>query len=529
MARSKKPQPEADPEIARAHQLLNRGDTAGAAGAFSRIIQRRPRDADAYHGLGLAASRLGRSNEAAAAITKAIQLDGRRAIYHHDLGTVLQDLGRLEPAVEAFTRAGWLDRTNAESHADAAGALERLGRIDEANAAIARALQANPGHERARVIRAKIELRAGSPDRARLAALRDELAPLTTGAATPLAQSLAWEAFGDASDRLGDAATAFHAFTEVNHLERSRQPCPSDQDREVYLKSIDAFAGSFTRERAERWAAERPDDGVPAPALLVGFPRSGTTMTERALDAHAGVESIEEKPTFADLRQEFGRLLGAEAAGRATFDEAMDHATPEQISHLRRAYWDIVERHRGGRVPPGVVLLDKLPLMITALTWVNRVFPDARVIVALRDPRDVCLSCLRQRFVLNPPMSFFLDPHDTARLYERAMGSWLRTRDMYTLAWSEIRYEDVVADFEARMRELVAFLGLGWDDAVLGFHERTGGKASMTPSYHAVRKKVSATAVGRHLRYADQLAPILPTLQPFIDAFGYGAGPGPAE
>ncbi len=528
MSRGRRTPHKRDPDLERAIAALTQGDAARAFALVRGVIQRKPSSAEAHYALGLAAPRVGRLDEGVRALRKAVDLDGRRAIYHYALGTALQDMGDFEAAVEAFTRAGWLDRSLADCHADAASALERLGRVDEAAKSVERALKADPSHARAQVMSARIELRGGKPDADRLETLRGILDPITRSQEAPLTRSLAWEALGDIADRSGDATAAFAAFTECNRIERARQHCPADADRATYLRSIDELMGAMTREAAERWRAEVPDDGVPAPAILVGFPRSGTTMTERALDAHPRVRSIEEKPTFDALRGELVRLKGPEIKSRP-FAEAMDGLTTDEVAHLREAYWNIAAEHLGERPDDGTVVLDKLPLRLVTLPWINRVFPDARVLVALRDPRDVCLSCFRQRFTLNPPMSFFLDLSDTARLYEAAMGAWVRTRDAYTFAWKEFRYEEVVSGFEDRMRELVAFLGVEWDDAVLSFHEKPVERASLTPSYHAVRRKVNTRAVGRHVRYSACLAPIIPTLAPFLEQFGYETADGGTE
>jgi len=286
------------------------------------------------------------------------------------------------------------------------------------------------------------------------------------------------------------------------------------------IETTGRLASIVTPQRAARWRDEEPDDGLPTPAFLVGFPRSGTTMTERALDAHPSLRSLEEKPTLTATKTKMGQDLGL----RDDPDDGgkVDAMTPAQVTELRRFYWARVADELGGPPRDGEVVLDKLPLRIIDLPVVNRLFPRASVIVALRDPRDVILSCFRQNFRINLPMSFFLDIHDSARCYEAVMGSWLEMRGVYSFDVKEVRYEDTVSDFEPKMREMLAFLGLDWDDAVLSFHERKPDeRQSVTPSYHAVRRKVNRGAIGRWKPYAAQLAPILPTLEPFVEAFGY--------
>jgi len=143
------------------------------------------------------------------------------------------------------------------------------------------------------------------------------------------------------------------------------------------------------------------------------------------------------------------------------------------------------------------------------------------VIVALRDPRDVCLSCFQQRFSPNNATLNFLDIERTARLYGAVMGMWLAQRGHHAFAYHELRYEDLTADFEACARGLVSFLGLGWDKRMLKFYEHAPVRPINTPSYEAITQPVHTGAVGRWKRYAGQLAPILPTLEPFVEAFGY--------
>ena len=522
MASRAKP-PRHDPELNAALTAFRSGDLARATALYRSVLQRRPRVADAHYALALILSRQGEPERGIEHARKAVQFEPSRALHHYALGALLRDRGDLTDALECYTKASWLDASLADCHTDAASILEQLSRFEEAEAAIARALKADPAHERAQVIRARIALRTGDPAPDRLEGFAAELRPIAEGDGATLARVLAWATLGDVHDKRGDAPEAFEAFERANAVDRTLQDAPPDEARTRYLQYIDALAGAFSRETAERWRDERPDDGLPAPALLVGFPRSGTTLTERALGAHPAVRSLEERPTFEATRDEMARMLGPEGRARP-FHEALELLGADHLAHLRRFYWATVSEELGVKqAPTETIALDKLPIRIVDLPFVNRLFPEARVVVALRDPRDACLSCFRQRFSLNVPMSFFLDLEDTARLYEHAMGSWLRTREAYTFDHMEIRYEDTVSDFEGRMRALVRFLGLEWNDAVLTFHERAPERVSRTPSYHTVRQKVNTRAVARWRRYEAQLAPILPTLAPFVEAFGYDA------
>ena len=114
------------------------------------------------------------------------------------------------------------------------------------------------------------------------------------------------------------------------------------------------------------------------------------------------------------------------------------------------------------------LLLDKNPELTMLLPLVARVFPEMRILFAVRDPRDVVISCFVQQLPLNPVSVHYLTLESTAKKYARSMRAWLKIRDMLRNPWIEIRYEDMVADLEGQARKVLEFLGLPWDDVVLG-------------------------------------------------------------
>jgi len=152
---------------------------------------------------------------------------------------------------------------------------------------------------------------------------------------------------------------------------------------------------------------------------------------------------------------------------------------------------------------------------------VARIFPEARFLVAIRDPRDVCLSCFMQPLALNPVSSAYLSLAGTVTQYASVMGFWRTILPRLRNAWVEVRYEDVVADLEASSRRALAFLDVGWNEEVLRFHEHARSKPLRSPSYAEVTKPVFKGAVGRWRNYAKYLEPCMEQLIPFLRAYGY--------
>ncbi len=171
--------------------------------------------------------------------------------------------------------------------------------------------------------------------------------------------------------------------------------------------------------------------------------------------------------------------------------------------------------------PRQKLFVDKLPLNSVFMPLLARLFPGARFILALRDPRDVVLSCFMQTFTLNEAMRHFLSLDETARYYAAVMGVAARAESRLGPRVLRVRYEDVVSDTEGQARRLLAFLQLPWDPAVLAFHETARKRRINTPSYQQVVQPVYGSARERWRKYAEELAPVLPVLEPFVRSFGY--------
>ena len=143
------------------------------------------------------------------------------------------------------------------------------------------------------------------------------------------------------------------------------------------------------------------------------------------------------------------------------------------------------------------------------------------MLIALRDPRDVVLSCYFQNIPLNPTNVNFLSFERLAKHYADLMGIWLAVREWDGFAWLETCYEDLVADMEKEGRRCSEFLGLQWHKDQVRFYERSGQKQLYSPTYQDVTRPVYTRSVARWHAYEKYLAPIAPALEPYCRAFGY--------
>ena len=191
----------------------------------------------------------------------------------------------------------------------------------------------------------------------------------------------------------------------------------------------------------------------------------------------------------------------------------------EEIGRIRTAYWANVRGEIGDVA--NKLIVDKFPLNIVVLPLIKRVFPQAKIIFALRDPRDVIFSCFQQRFGMNVAMVQFLQLNTAATYYDLVMRLMDACRETLALDLHEVRYEDVVADLENSARDLASFLGIGFEPAMLNYRDTALRRTIETPSARQVIQPLYTRSIQRWRRYAPQLAPILPILEPWAIRYGY--------
>lgn len=501
------------PEYAEAHYFLanalrETGAIHDAIKSYRQAIELQPDFVEALSNLGAALTALGETQEATHVLNKAIILRPNAPQILCNQGHILQRDGRLVEALEKYQRALQFSPDSMDAITNVAALLEKTNRLVEAQALVDRELLRSPDNPDLLFVSARLARRANRQDDA-IALLERALSQPTTMDTAGAMHIL----LGQLYDRKNDVEHAFSHLVEGNRLSALAMECETGgQDR--YLERVERMRGYLTPE-----LAVIQEDGLNAsetvtPVFLFGFPRSGTTLLEQILDAHPAMQSMEEKPTVSAMVQAFEEL----AQGRRN---ALEELTADQVSQLRKVYFDEVARHL--QHEPGKLLVDKNPLNTVNAHLIWRVFPQAKFILAIRHPCDACFSCFMQNFVLNEVNTGFHTLESSADIYSNVMRTWLEAVRILPLHYHRVRYEDLVADFENETRALLDFLEVGWDDKVLGHTEHAMKRGTInTPSYHQVTQPIYQHAKFRWKRYALEFEPVMPKLRPFIEYFGYG-------
>ena len=459
--------------LAEARRRLAAADFRGAAQTAMSALAKRRRDPDLLAILGVALTRAGRAREALPHLLDSLKLRPVHPATLLDLANAHRHLGDLDSAFEAIDKALMYRSDYAPALQGKSMLLMTLGRHDEAWELI-RPHATKPSPEPALVIAYAALCRSqDKPEDAEraIAALlaRADLKP------TPRRQAM-FE-LGHALDAMARYDEAFEAFTRGNELSPSRPETDPDSVRAAWTPEMIAQTPI---------SPERTD----LPVLVVGMPRSGTSLFEQVICCHPKAEGVGESPLLAQLMNQYPlRSLTGERARFAGRAYLMSLGLP--------------------MTPQTQRVLDKMPGNDIAIGFASRVIPGVRVVWRRRDPRDVCLSCYFQDFGAN--LTFSQDLGACARRLvasERIMRHWQDHLDTPIL---EDRYEDFVRDPGASIARALAFLGLEDDPACLRFHEST--RRMDTASMSQVRRPVFDTSVARWRHYERHLEPALCVLR----------------
>jgi len=390
------------------------------------------------------------------------------------LGRHLISLKRLTQAEPLFTAALSSARSAGhpeQEHDALAGLAEILRKRGEADAA--RTLLESSLPEGAGSVNLVVQLAALARKDPDVGPCLQYIRSLLDTPLPVLQRGILFHALGTLEEARGDLPSALAAYSRYNEL------LPGRFDDDALATQISAIKGYFSALRIPR--IPRSTRRSERPVLIVGMPRTGSSLLEQMLDCHPQIHGAGE---LTDLR----RL--ADAAPVETRD-------PDTLDRLADDYLAVLT----AGASQAARCIDKMPSNFLVLGFVAQLFPNARVIHLQRDPLDVAVSCFVQRF---GPTNSFSRSWDGIVAYTRAhrqlMGHWRRVLPLRVF---DISYEELIEDPEDGIRRVLGFLDLPWDDACL--HPEDNPRVVHTASNAAVRERIHRRALGRGQRFASLL------------------------
>jgi len=476
---------------------------------YLQVLALAPNNVTAHMKAGILLGRAAEYKRAAEHFRKVAKLQPENLEARISLGKIaFADADFLKEGIIALQQASTIAPDNAVPFYMLAKLFELSSRLEEAEKYLLQGLRLAPDHPHSHRLYANILRRQGRIDEA-LARL--EAAPIPTDD-PGLAITMHFE-LGKLYDLKKDSEQSYEHYRQGNYIQ-TQTPQGRLVNKNAYLNMVRHIQQTFTAEWLDTWTPPAPTPGPSNvdPIFLVGFPRSGTTLLDQMLSSHPALQVIEEQPMLVNIQ--------ATLAAYDHYPEVLANLDNTLIQALRQQYHADAAQHLTAGL--GDVIIDKLPLNIVHVGLIMRLFPNARIILALRHPCDAVLSCFMQSFGYNEAMANFHSLEDAAKLYAEVMSLWRHYTELLPLNYCQIKYEDIVNDLEGTALKLLEFLDVDWDPCVLEFNKFARSRERInTPSYEQVSEKIYTRSRNRWQRYEKQFQRVIPDLAPYIEYFDY--------
>ncbi|CAD6881184.1 hypothetical protein [Methylomonas albis] len=500
-----------------AWQAVGQRDVLATTHWFQQTLKLEPTNAEALAGLGQALCWQHRIQEGLSYLKQAAkQLKNNAQIKREvrlilELAEQLHHWGDLVTAIELTELAVTLEPVNPVALNNHALYLVRVNRFSEALSYAQRVCQLRPNEPACNNMLAIIEAHLGD-----LSTAKRRFEAVIKANLNPQQTARAWQELVGVLDKTGEYEASFQACLQAKQRYKELPEIKALDKQQIFTAIKNNQAG-YDQALLSRWSVTDFADDLPTPHFLMGFLRSGTTLTEQVLAAHPEVETSDENDLI------HGLILQLQKFTKCRIDNLVDGVRLlgiDQARQLRQYYWQRV-REEYGQTAIQSRFIDKVALNSIDIGLIACLFPEAKILFALRDPRDVCLSCFQQAFAPSAVTANLTDWQGVAEQYAAVMKLWLTIKPMMQPKFIELRYEDTVNHFENSFRQVFELLNLEWTDEINAFHEKAQGRFIATPSFVDVTQPIYTRSLARWQHYQAFYEPVMPILKPYIAVFGY--------
>lgn len=477
-------------------QKLGRLDEALAD--YDRAVALRPGYAEALNNRGYVLTKLERLEEGLASYESALSLRANYVDALYNRGMALNALRRHDEAMATYNHLLSLQPDHSDAINNLGGVLRAFGRLDEAQKCFLKTLSLNPRHTSA--YRNYSDFVRFSPDHPLLRAmetLRSDGSLIDDEDRMRLDFALA-KAYADCDDY----ERSFDRLLSGNAMKRRQL----HYDEAATLSGFDRIRNVFGEQVLRDREALDIGDPSDIPVFIIGMPRSGTTLVEQILASHGQAHGAGEMRTLSQI------VDGMRGPGGETFPECFTGLAKKAITDAGAKYADELSKS----APSALRIVDKQPSNFYFAGLIHLALPNAKIVHVMRNPLDTCVSCFSLLF---NKQNYTYDLAELGRYYacyRTLMDHWTRVLPQGRIL--NVRYEEVVQDFDNTSRRIVEFCGLEWDERCLSFH-RTD-RVVTTASAIQVRQPLYESSIGRWRAYREFLGPLIDAIGPLADDDG---------
>jgi tetratricopeptide (TPR) repeat protein len=459
---------------------------------LQRAVKLAPDYTRAWADLANVQRELDKIDEAIGSATRVMELAPDLPESHMLYAAAIGLAGRHEDAIEMYGKAIAASPWRAGAMCSMAHHLKTIGRQDEAIAQYRASIAARPDH--AEAYWSLANLKTFRFEDAEVAAME---ALLENERLPDLSRAQVHNALGFAYEARRNFDRAFSHFDQCNRIRRLSESYDPVDTESTHDRVTEMFSEVFLGQKGA-------DPVQPTPILIVGLPRSGSTLLEQILASHSQVDATHE---LGDLTRSV-QTLRRRSHNQERFPEFLGKTRAAGWSRIGREYLKRTARYRQG----APYFVDKNPNNFIFAGVVKLAMPNAKVINARRHPLDSCLGAYKQLFASGQPFTYDMTELGEYYLqYQRLMDHWHSVMPGFVL---DVHYEDVVSDLETQVRRLLDFCGLPFEEACLNFHETK--RAVKTASSEQVRQPIYSSSLNRWRNYEAHLDALVHILEPLL-------------
>ena len=292
------------------------------------------------------------------------------------------------------------------------------------------------------------------------------------------------------NEKLKNYSLAFKKIGERNSIIANLEENKIFDGKKIY-HSIDKYKIFFNKKNIGKINSKLTYQNDKNLVFLIGFPRSGTTLLDSILRSHSKINVLEEKPYLLNLRHEFFKQNNNNL-------NSLLNITQNIKDKIRNNYF----KHISKKINHKKIIVDKFPLTMIELGFVKCIFPNAKIILAMRHPCDVVTSCYFSSFKINDAMINFLNWRNAIYFYNKVFGLFELYEKELNLQFLTVKYEDIIKNFSKKTKQLTEFLELDYDDNMKNFFVTARNRQKIsTPSYSQVIDPLYNSSIDRWKKY----------------------------
>ena len=501
---------ELDPKIANAHNNLGvvyikLRDFQKAKKCILKSLEINPKHLDAYNYLGLIYSELGEFENATNITKKSLELNEKFYPGYNNLGLIYKKFEYFSEAEMYFKKAISINSNFTNSYYNLMELYEKTNQSEKLNEVLLEFEKLFKSNPISTLYKSHLLFKKES--------YQDAIKNLETlSFENDTSQEIdRVNLLAKCYDKIDDIDNAFSYFEKTNSL--NLENINKEIDKNRFLNKIKTRIDYFEKLKEIKLFSYKKKENF-KPIFMFGFPRSGTTLLDTILSSHPMIEVIEEKPATNKLINSLNKLTNNSLVNINDIDR-------KKIEEISLNYFEEISSYTK-KTDSQKIYIDKMPLNIIYIAEIQKIFPDAKFIISLRHPCDCVLSSFIQNFKLNDSMSNFLNLNDTANLYDLVMKLYTIYKKKISFNFTEVKYENIVTNFNPEIKKILKFLEVQWDDSVLEYQKTAKQRERIfTPSYDQVIKPLYTKSIGRWIKYKSKLSSVYLTLKPWIREFDY--------